>query len=423
MNKIIIILIVLCVLLSAFFSGIEIALAKVSKPRLERAVEKNEKGAKLASYFVNNYNDTISTILIGNNLANIAATSLTTILLMSSHPDTAETLAAIIMTVVILILGEIIPKSIATSYAFSFSKILSFPLRFFQIIFYPITIIVKLILKGFNKLLSKKKAEAVTDDDLIEMVDTLGESGLINNDIHALLTNAIDFIDVDAVEVMKHRTDVFAFDINDDINLLLNDPELLNYSRIPIFDESIDNIVGILNTKQLLKQHLNGDEIHLKELLTEPLYVFQTQSISIILKQMRQKHIHMAIVKDEYGGTLGILTMEDIIEELVGDIYDEKDSKEDEEYHKVNENTFTVAGDMNIFDFFDIIEYDDENYDNIYTTVGGWIIDVLGHFPKEKEEFEFEHYKIKIIRASQFTIERVSVTNLNPIEKNNNDDE
>lgn len=424
MNKVIIvILIILCVILSSFFSGIEIALAKVNKVRLERAVTKNEKGAKLANYFVNNYNDTITTILIGNNLVNITATSLATILLIQTFPNNAETLAAIIMTLVILVFGEIIPKSLATSYAFNFSKLFSFPLKFFQIIFYPITFIVQISLKGFNKLLSKKKKKVqVTDDELIEMVDTLEEQGLINEDIQTLITNAIDFIDVDAVEIMKHRTDVYAFDIDDDINALLNDPKLLNYSRIPVFKDNIDNIVGILNTKQIIKQHLNGDSIDINNLLTEPLYVFQTQSISEILKQMRQYHIHMAIVKDEYGGTLGILTMEDIIEELVGDIYDEKDKEENEEYHKVNQKTFTVAGDMNIYDFFDTIEYDYENYDNIYTTVGGWVIDQLGHFPKEKESFTFGHYRIKIISATQFTIERVSITNLEPTENDKEND-
>lgn len=412
MNKVLIAFIILCVLLSAFFSGVEIALAKVNKAKLERAVEKKEKGAKLANYFVDNYNDTITTILIGNNLVNIAATSMATVLLMTSYPKNAEVIAAVLMSVIILVFGEIIPKSISTSYSFQVSKICAAPLKFFQIIFYPITFIVQLSLKGFNKLLSRKKKSDVTDEELIEMVDTMEEQGLINEETQELITNAIDFIDVDAVEVMKHRTDFFAYDINDDIKTLLDNPDLLNYSRIPVYDESIDDIIGILNTKQLIKKYLSGEQIVVRDLLTEPLYVFQTQSVSSILKLLKQEHIHMAIVKDEYGGTLGLLTMEDILEELVGEIYDEKDEEEIDEYHKVNEKKFTVDGDMNIFDFFDIIEYDYENYDNIYTTVGGWITDVLQKFPEEKDSFEFEGYIITVMRASQFKVERVSVTRI-----------
>lgn len=411
-NNVLIALLVICVILSAFFSGIEIAFAKVNKIRLERAVEKKEKGAKLAYDFVNNYNDTITTILIGNNLVNIASSSIATVLFVSISPENGEWMATLFMTIILLTFGEILPKSIAASYSFKFSKIFSYPLKFFQILFYPITCLVNLILKGFIKLLSKKKKNQVTDEELIEMVDTMEEQGLINEDTQELITNAIDFIDVDAVEVMVHRTDFFAFDIQDDIQTLLDNPKLLNYSRIPVYDGSIDNIVGILNTKQLIKLHLRGNEIIIQDLLTTPLYVFQTQSISIILKSLRQNHIHMAIVKDEYGGTLGLLTIEDILEELVGDIYDEKDEEEIEEYHKVNENKFTVDGDMNIFDFFDILEYDYENYDNIYTTVGGWVTDVLGKFPKVKDSFEFEGNKIMVIKASKFKVERISVTRL-----------
>lgn len=415
MNKIVlIILLAVCVLLSAFFSGSEMAFAKVNKVKLSRAVDKKEKGAKLAFSFVDNYSDTITTILIGNNLVNIAASSMATILFLSLDPVHGEWLATIVMTVIVLIFGEILPKSIAGSYSYGMSKFVAVPMKFFHTLFKPITFVVQKTLSGLNNVLSKKKSleEEVTEDELIEMVDTMEERGLINEDTQELITNAIDFIDIDAVEIMVHRTEVFAFNINDNINDLLNNEELLNYSRIPVYDETIDEIVGILNTKQLIKLHLNGDKINVKDLLTEPLYVFQTQSISDVLKALRQKHIHMAVVKDEYGGTLGILTMEDILEELVGEIYDEKDADEIEEYHKVNQDKFTVEGDMNIFDFFDLINYDYEEYDSIYTTVGGWITGSLERFPKEKDSFEFNGYLITVIRASQFTVDRVSVLDL-----------
>ena len=416
MNSVLIILIVICVCFSAYFSGTEMSLAKVNKVKLARAKENKEKGAKLAHDFAENYNDTITIILIGNNLVNIAASSMATILFVGLFAEKGEWIATIVMTVIVLIFGEILPKSIAACYPYGLSKVLSVPLRFFQIIFYPITKLVQKMLNNLNTNLQKQKDQSdedeVTDDELIEMVDTMEEQGLIDEDTQELITNAIDFMDVDAVEVMVHRTDFFAYDIDDDIKTLLSNPDLLNYSRIPVYKDTIDNIVGILNTKQLIKLHLNGDEIKIEDILTKPLYVFPTQSVSNVLRQLRLQQIHMAIIKDEYGGTLGLLTMEDILEELVGEIYDEKDEEEMEEYHKVNAYKFTVDGDMNIYDFFELIDYKDEEFDSIYTTVGGWITDVLGKFPKEKDEFEFEGHLIKVMRASEFTVERVSVLRL-----------
>lgn len=422
-NPVIITLLIACVVLSAFFSGTEMAFAKVNKTKLTRDAENNVKSAILANSFAQDYNDTITIILIGNNLVNIAASSMATILFTSLNPVNGEMYATLIMTSVILVFGEIIPKSIATSYANGLSRVLAYPMRFFQIIFWPITWVIKKAMNGLNKLLSKKSTEdEIDEDELIEMVDTLEEQGLIDEDTQELITNAIDFIDIDAVEIMVHRTDFFAFDIQDDIQELLNDPKLLNYSRIPVYDETIDNIVGILNTKQLIKLHLNGDQIVIKDILTQPLYVFPTQSVSDVLKLLRKKHIHMAIIKDEYGGTNGLLTMEDILEELVGEIYDEKDEKGTEEYHKVNENKFTVDGDMNIYDFFDLIDYDyGEDYESIYTTVGGWITDELEKFPEEKDSFIFEGYQITVIRATKFTAERVAVLRLTDEEENSKD--
>ena len=422
-NPVIITLLIVCVILSAFFSGTEMAFAKVNKTKLTRDAESKVKSAILANSFVQDYNDTITIILIGNNLVNIAASSMATILFTSLDPVNGELFATLIMTSAILVFGEIIPKSIATSYANNLSRLLAYPMRFFQLLFWPITWLIKKTMNGLNKLLSKKSTEdEIDEDELIEMVDTLEEQGLIDEDTQELITNAIDFIDIDAVEIMVHRTDFFAFDIQDDIQELLKDPKLLNYSRIPVYDETIDNIVGILNTKQLIKLHLNGDQIVIKDILTQPLYVFPTQSVSDVLKLLRKKHIHMAIIKDEYGGTKGLLTMEDILEELVGEIYDEKDEKGTEEYHKVNENKFTVDGDMNIYDFFDLIDYDyGEDYESIYTTVGGWITDELEKFPEEKDSFVFEGYQITVIRATKFTAERVAVLRLTDEEENSKD--
>lgn len=407
-NPLGIVILLLCVLLSGLFSGSEIAYAKVNQLRLKRAAEQKEKGARLAYFISQHYSETITTILVGNNLVNILASSVATVLFVNYFgPEKGEMLATLIMTLIILIFGEILPKSISSSNAYQASKLYAWPIRIFYLLFKPIVFVGTKLVDAITKALSVK--EAVSDDELLTMVDTLEEQGVIDEGQQELISNAIDFMDVDAIEIMQHRIDVFAFDINDDIHELLNDPHLLDYSRIPVYDENIDNIVGILNSKQLLKLHLSGDDIHLKDLLTEPLYVFQTQAISDILRILKKEHIHMAIVKDEYGGTAGILTMEDILEELVGDILDEKDEEEMDEYHKVNKNKFTVDGAMNIYDFFDLIHYDYEEFETVYTTVGGWITGVLEKFPEEGDTFEFENYRITVMRADEFTVDRVSV--------------
>ncbi len=426
MNKTIsIIILIICIIMSAFCSASEMVYAKVNKLRLKRAIENKEKNAKLALMLSEQYSSTLTAILITNNLANIAASSVATILFVNQlNLKNGELIATITMTLLILIFGEIIPKSFASTFNYTLSKIFAWPMKILRIIFAPFVFGLTKLLNFIVKKLSKKEDQKITDDELITMVDTLEENGMINEDTQELITNAIDFIDVEAIEIMVHRMDVFAFNINDNIEELLNNPDLLNYSRIPVYDETFDEIVGILNTKQLIKLHLNKDSFVLKDILTEPLYVFKTQAISDILQKFKTKHIHMAIVKDEYGGNAGILTLEDILEELVGDILDEKDKEEMEEYHKVNKDKFTVDGEMNVYDFFDLIHYDyeDDNYDGSYTTVSGWITGMLEKFPEEDDSFDFEGYRISVMRADDFTVERASIEKIEPEEKENKDE-
>jgi len=412
MNKpLYIVSLIICVILSALFSGAEMAYAKVNKLRLKREIEEtNNKTAKLSLELSEKFGSTLSTILIGNNLVNIAASSVATILFVELLGEQGELWATIVMTIVILTFGEILPKSIASSTSYSLSKILAYPIEIIKIILTPLVKINEKLVNFVGKIFKKK--EEVDEDDLQAMVDTMEEQGVISEETSELISNAIDFIDCDAIEIMVHRTDVFSYDINDSFDKLYKDPKLLDYSRILIYDETIDNVVGILNTKQFIKMKLNEIEFDVKDIISEPLYVFETQSVSDILHKLRKNHIHLAVVKDEYGGTSGILTIEDIVEELVGEIYDEKDEEETEEFHKVSKNRFTVDGDMNIFDFFDIIDYDYADEEYVYTTVGGWITDKLEKFPKTNDTFEFNGYRIKVIKATRFTVERVSVLRL-----------
>ncbi len=403
--------IVLLIMLSAFFSGAEMAMAKVNKLKLKKeAEEKKNAKAKLALSIAENFNETTSTVLIGNNLVNIASSSIATVICIDLFgANSGPTWATIIMTLLILTFGEIIPKSICSTYNYKMAKVTARPLVFCKYLFlpivYPITKLISLIEKIWTP---KEKEPLVTDEELIEMVDTIEEEGLIDEQKSELIKSAIEFTDVTAHEIMVPRVDVFAFNIEDDIQTLLDNEEVYNHSRIPVYEESLDNIVGILSVKKLLNAVILNQKIDIHEMMSEPLYVYKTQYITSILTELRVNHKHLAVIKDEFGGTMGILTMEDIIEELVGEILDENDVNVDM-YQKIADNTYIVDGDMNIYDFFELTGLDSKDFESEYTTVGGWCTEQLEHFPEKGDSFDYENLEITIISQDEFRVEHIKV--------------
>lgn len=403
--------IVLLVLLSAFFSGTEIAMAKVNKLRLQKAAIENDSKAKLALHISENFNQMTSTLLIGNNLVNIASSSIGTIVCIDLFGEVnGPTLSTIIMTLLLLTFGEILPKTICTTYNYKISRFVARPLQFFKYLFFPISYPFTKLVALLEKIWTPKEKEpTVTDEELIEMVDTIEEEGLIDEQKSELVKNAIEFTDVTAHEIMVPRVDIFAFDIDDDIQTLIQNEEIYNYSRIIVYKESIDDIVGVLSVKKLLNAVITKQKLDIYDMLSEPLYVFKTQYISTILTELRKNHKHLAVIKDEFGGTMGILTMEDIIEELVGEILDENDENEDM-YRKISDDTYIIDGDMNIYDFFDLVNIDDKDFESEYTTIGGWCTEQLEKFPEAGDSFVYENLDITILAEDEFRVEHIKVT-------------
>lgn len=397
---------VILVVSSGFFSGSEIVYAKVNKLRLKKAA-KNDKKARLACKLNDNYPALIGTILVGNNLVNIAASSLATLLFTHIYPENGALIATIIMTSVILVFGEIMPKTILSKYAFTSSKKMARPLYILEIIFFPIVWSVNKLIGVASKLWTpKEKAPTATDEELEVMADEIEEEGYIDVETHDLLRNAIDFIDVMAFEVMKPRVDIYAIDSEDDINELIKEKEFFTYSRIPIYEETIDNIIGVVNTNEVLKLALAKKKIDLKEIMYSPILVHKTKTLSSVLQDFKKEHIHIAVVIDEFGGTLGIVTMEDILEELVGDIWDETDTVEEE----VIENTdgsIIVDGDMNIYDMFELFEIETEDFESEYDTVAGWCTEMLEKFPEVGDTFTYENLKLTILQVDGVRVEKV----------------
>ena len=392
-----VLLVILLFMCSAFFSGSEIAYASASKPRLENEAAAGDKRATRALRITENYVRAISTILVGNNLVNIASTSVLTLLCVNhwfpGNPNNTL-FAEIIATVGLLVFGEILPKILCAEHAnklvLSFSGLLTFAMAVFK----PIVAVVSAIVEKISVLWTPADGEQVmTDEEISLMVDSIQEEGVFTEAEGELIKSAIEFGDVTAHDILIPRVDVAAYDIDTPLADLLAQEDVLTYSRIPVYRESIDHIIGILPMKQVVKAVLtagSAEAVNVEEMLIEPLFVHMTKNINEILKEFRETKTNMAVVLDEYGGTMGVLTIEDILEEIVGEIYDETDEEEEEDVREVKEGIFLLDGGMNIYDVFDEIGYEPKDFESEYTTLSGWITELLDHFPEEGDTFSYE---------------------------------
>ena len=405
-----IVLFVFLVVLSAFFSGIEIIYATLNRKKMEREAKKGSKCASGVIKVLNHYSTMLTTVLIGNDLANIAASSLATVIALNVIPEkySPAVVSTVVVTFVILIFGEIIPKTIFPKFGYNLSKKFLFPLQFFQIIFYPIVFVVTKFVDWIAVLWTPKdKTPVATGDELITMTEELEENGMIDSSDEKLIKSAIEFTDASAYEIMIPRVDMKTIDIEDSLDEIFEDEDLLSYSRIPVYKETVDHIIGILSTTALLKQKLNHQQLDIESILTQPIFVFRTMPISKMLQMLRINHAHVAIVLDEFGGVDGMVTMEDILEELVGEIWDESDEVTTV-YQKLSDTEYIVDGDMNIYDFFDLVGITNDEYTD-YATVGGWCIDNLNKFPQYQDEFVYSFLHVKILDTENHRVGHIKV--------------
>ena len=407
-----IIAIIILIAFSATFSASDIVYATVNKLRLKKKVQKKSRAAKIALKFAENYDETISTILFSNNLVNIASSSLVTVLALTiSDSPLATTIAEIILLVIILLFGELLPKVIGRAFSYRLSLVLAYPIYVLRIIFFPIVYLTSSLGKLIAKIFIREEhneIEEMSDDELEELVEKIEEDGTIDEDQSELIKSVLDFKDTEAQEIMTPRVDMFAIPVDADIYKLLAGDELFTHSRIPVYKGTIDNIIGILPTKQLLKSILAKEKINLKSLIIPVKFVPGAMGISEILTWMKSHKNHIVIVKDEFGGTDGILTMEDILEELVGEMYDEMDKIKDP-YTKISRNKYIVDANMNIDDFFDLCGLDVIE-DKAYNSVGGWVLDYLEKFAKIGDKFKYKNIDVKVVDATNFTVEKIEVT-------------
>ncbi len=399
------ILIVLCLIGSAFFSGTEIAYTSLSKLRLRQECENNTRAHRLVCYIYNHYDRALSTLLIGNNLVNIAATSTATVLAVRLttrmagriSDDEASTIVTILMTILILIFGEITPKMIARRCNERIAEFAAYPLLVLMIVLFPAVLVTTGIVNVCSKLWENKdeRKVTITEEELESILDTAEDEGVIDENETDLLQSALEFTDMDAGDILTPRIDVVGFEVGQSTQEILQVINDTQFSRYPVYEKTIDHVVGILYVKHLLHELMEEKEVALADLLLEPVFIPKSMKLHDIMNEFRKSRTHMAVVADEYGGITGIVTMEDVLEQLVGEIWDENDDIVND-WQELDKNRFECSGDMNLSEFFDNLDLDDEEVETGCATVGGWATENIGAMPVPFDAFDYQEFTILV---------------------------
>ncbi len=409
MNLPLSIAILVLVLLSGFFSGTETAFSCANKVKLKTLVTQGKKNAKAVYDFADEkYDKLVTAILIGNNIVNLTASALGTILFAQiiSNQDLAATVSTIVLTVVVLLFGEITPKFLASVYPEKFCFWFYPVMQLFYWFLFPLS----KIFDGYKALLKKmfklKKDETVTDEEILSLVEEAEESGALREDESELVRSALEFDDLKVEDILVPRVDVYAVGEDWTMEEVREIFEKTGYSRLPVYRESIDDVVGLVHERDFFGGYLKGVK-EIGKLVQEIVFTTEHTRISVLLKQLQKQKIHMAAVSDEYGGFVGIVTLEDILEELVGEIWDEHD-EEDVHFGLIAEGEYWVDGKCTLEEFFELyegLESVDEECDS--NTVGGWVTELYGEIPPVGEVLRYRDLEIKVVKATKQKVLKV----------------
>lgn len=411
---------VVCIVLSAFFSGSEMSLSSANRMRLENLAEDGNRSAGLAVKIIDRYDDTLSAILIGNNFVNIALSSISSLIaIMVFKAEELTWVATVICTVVVIIFGETMPKIVAKKNANRLSTVVAGPIRFLSIILTPLIFIVVGIIRLMTAPFKGEEEEDDADaavEELQSMIETAEEEAVLDEDQSELVQAALDFNDISVSEVMTARVDMEAIDIEDEPDEIYAYLSQTDYSRIPVYEGSVDNIIGVLRLNRYLKALLDEPRPDIRKLLIKPCYIYKTTKLPNVLEQLKKAKLHLAVVTDEYGGCTGIVTMEDVLECIVGDIWDDTDEIEAEEVIELPDGIYELDGDMAIGDFIELMDYSEESFETESSTVGGWTLEMFGAFPEEGESFEYDNLTVTVLKMDGFRVERVRIKREEPSE-------
>ncbi len=402
-----VILIAVLLICSAYFSATETAFSSLNRTRLRTLAEKGNARAATTLSLAEKYDTLLSSILVGNNVVNIAMSSVSTLLFVRLLPDTGATVSTLVITVLVLIFGEISPKSLAKENPEKFAMYSAPIIRIIIWILTPVNFLFSLWKKLLRRVFKVKENRRMTQDELLMLVEEVAQEGSIGEDEGDLLRSAIEFTDREAEDILTHRVDLEAVSVNASKEEVARVFSETRYSRLLVYDGTIDNIVGVLHQKDFY----TGAGISpksVRELMKDPIYVPQTVKISDLLKVLQKHKAHIAVVSDEYGGTLGIVTMEDILEELVGEIWDEHDEVV-ESFQKIGENTYKVLCST---DLDKLARFFDLELDSDCTSISGWVMEQLGRIPNEGDSFDYEDLHVTVTATDYHRVLEIEVTRI-----------
>ncbi|WP_078381711.1 hemolysin family protein [Sutcliffiella halmapala] len=396
-------------ILMGYFSASEVAIANVNKVRLRNQADNNNAKAKRVLSMAVNFDRSMSTIVIGKNLVKIAVATIATNLAIQMYGSQISTLAltAAIITVLVLVFGELLPKSFAEQYAENYLKFISASLMTVMKIFLPIAWLFVQFKLSIKRLLGvNKKEPTITEEDVKAMVEIGEEEGIFLTQERELLHNAIGFDDIIVKDILTPRPDVVAIcnetPIEEIKDIFINE----KYSRLPLYEGSIDNIIGVISYRDFFAQYVQNPSFSLKDISRSPFYVIGSAKISNLLKELQSSQNHLAIVLDEYGGTAGIISIEDIIEEIFGEIWDEHDENEDF-IEVIDDRKFRMDGRLPVEEFSELLQLKVE--ESSANTLSGWISNTLGYLPTKGEKVECDHFTIHIEEVKKHRIQKVVV--------------
>ena len=402
--------IIVCVMCSAFFSASEMSFSACNKVRLEHESDNGNKKATVAFKIANKFDDAISAILVGNNLVNIAASSMGSIAVMMILSEQYAWVSTAVITILVVIFGETIPKISSKKNATNFAMKFAYPVRTLMILLKPVTFIVVSLVNLITNMLPDVEEED-TDaalEELHTMIDIAEDEDVLDEDASELVSAAIDFADIAASEVMTARVDIIAIDIDDPWEEILRTIDASPYSRIPVYEDSVDHVIGILSLNRFLKAMIDQDKVEIRSLLLPTCYVYKTMRLPAVLSSLRNAQQHIAVVTDEYGGTLGVVSMEDVLEELVGDLWDETDTVE-KEIEKKGDGRYELDGDTPIYEFIELMRWKEDDFNFDSETVGGWCIEYNNGFPNVNSKFTFRDIEVTILEVSKRRVRRIQV--------------
>ncbi len=401
----------ICICFSAFFSGSEIAFASVNPLRLKTLEEEEgNKAAGLAHWITQVYDKALCTILIGNNLVNIASSSLATIIAMHLVGDAGAVYATGIMTVLILIFGEIMPKILAKDHCDSFVLVIAAPLKLLMTITKPLVIAITWAIDKISLLWGgDPEPEPITPDELMTIIETVEDEGLIDEDRSELLQSAVSFGETTIEDILTPRVDLTTIDLSDSREAILKAMDESPFSRLPVYDEDVDSIMGVLYLNHAYRVLMDDPNTPIRDLVMPAFFLHRSTRLPVAMKALRDRRLQMAVVLDDFGGTCGVVSLEDILEEIVGDIWDESDPIENE-FQQLNDTQFRISGSMAFDDLLWELDLDQFEDQVDAATVGGWIVEHLERFPEVGDQFQWENLIVTVealddLRVSQILVE------------------